>query len=155
MTTAYFLDSSAAIKLYVVERGTTWITNLAAVAGRNEIFIVRLTVVEIAATLFRRVRGSKLSEEQAASAVSALYRDIEWTYQIVEFNPVLSDLALTMAERHGLRGYDCVQLAAAVTVQEDRGPAHLPSIALVSADWELNEAARAEGLQVVDPNDYP
>lgn len=152
--TAYFLDSSAAVKFYVVEQGTTWITNLAAVAGRNEIFIVRLAVVEIAATLFSRVRGRKLSQDQAASAVSALRRDIGWTYQIVEFNPVLSDLALTMAERHGLRGFDCVQLAAAVTVQEDRAPARLSSIEFVSADAELNAAVRSEGLQVVDPNDY-
>lgn len=153
--TAYFLDSSAAVKFYVVERGTRWITNLAALAARNKIFIVRLTMVEIAATLFRRVRGTSLSQDQAASAMSALRRDIEWTYQIVEFNPVLSDLSLAMAERHGLRGFDCVQLAAAVTVQEDRAPAHMPSIAFVSADAELNAAARTEGLQVVDPNDYP
>ncbi len=151
----YFLDSSAAAKLYVAERGTIWLANLAYPVGRNELLGVRLTAVEIAATLFRRVKGHVLSREQAASAVGALRRDLEWTYEIVEFSPAVSDLALAVAERHGLRGSDCVQLAAALTVRRRRETARLAPLEFVSADAELNAAARAEGLQVLDPNDYP
>jgi len=152
---AYFLDSSAAAKLYLAEQGSTWITALADPAQGYEIFVVRVTAVEIAAVLFRKVKGGVLSLEEAASSLAALRHDFERTYRVIDFTAAVSDVALGMAERHGLRGYDCVQLAAAVTVQEDRPPAHLPSIALVSADAELNTAARAEGLEVIDPNDYP
>lgn len=91
--TALFLDTSAAAKLYVVERGTTWLTSLADPAGHNEIFIVRLTVVEIAGTLFRRVKGSMLCAEEASAAMSALRRDLERTFQVLEFDTVVSDLA--------------------------------------------------------------
>ncbi len=48
---AYFLDSSAAVKLYVVEPGTAWLTKLVDPADSNEIFVVRITPVEIAAAL--------------------------------------------------------------------------------------------------------
>lgn len=96
-----------------------------------------------------------LSGEQAAGAMGALRRDLDWTYSVVEFDPTVSELALTMAERHGLRGNDCIQLAAALTVKRRREAASLSPLELASADMELNAAARAEGLQVVDPNDYP
>ena len=152
---AYFLDSSAVAKIYVAERGSNSLTGLVDPGQHHEIFVVALTLVEVAAVLFRKFRASALSSEEAAGSVRALREDFERTYRVVEFGPPVSDAALDVAQRHGLRGYDCVQLGAALTVHQDRAPAHLPSIAFVSADAELNAAARAEGLQVLDPNHYP
>jgi len=65
---------------------------------------------------------------------------------------MLIDLALEDAGRRGLRGYDCVQLAGALSIQRERFAAQLDPVVLVSADAELNAAARAEGLRVEDPN---
>lgn len=58
--------------------------------------------------------------------------------------------AATLARRHALRGYDAVQLAAALEIH-----ATDPSLTLLSADAELNTAATAEGLAVEDPNSHP
>ena len=62
---------------------------------------------------------------------------------------------MTLAETYGLRGYDAVQLAAAVEVNASYRSAGLPPITLVSADVELNAAASAEGLTVDNPNFHP
>ena len=152
---AYLLDSSAAVKLYVAERGTPWLIHLASAAQGHELFIVRITAVEIVAALYRRVRAMALTSAQAVGAVAALRRDLTGSYRIIEVSPVLADQALLMAARHGLRGYDCVQLAGAVLAHNARVAAGISPLALVSADAELNAAAQAEGLNVDDPNTHP
>lgn len=152
--TVYFLDTSAAAKLYVVERGTDWLTSIADPLARNELIIGRLTVVEIAAALYRRAKAGLLSRAQTASAMASLRRDMELTYQVVEFDQAVSHAALKMAERHGLRGYDCVQLATAVALRDLRNLDDLPQLEFVSSDSELNEAAATEHLRVIDPNGY-
>jgi hypothetical protein len=53
-----------------------------------------------------------------------------------------------LARRHGLRGYDAVQLAAALEVH-----ANVPSLTLLSADANLDTAATGEGLLVDDPKE--
>jgi predicted nucleic acid-binding protein len=152
---AYFLDSSGAAKRYVVETGTGRVLTLCDPAHRHELFLVRITAIEIAAVLFRRVRAALLAAADAARASAALRSDLTRLYQVVEVTPSLLDQALGVAERHGLRGYDCVQLAGALGIQQARAAAGLSPLTLVSADAELNAAAQAEGLTVEDPNDFP
>jgi uncharacterized protein len=53
---------------------------------------------------------------------------------------------------YAVRGYDAVQLAAAVEVQIRGDTLGLPVLTLVSADEDLNVAAAAEGLAVENPN---
>ncbi len=151
---AYFFDSSAATKLYVDERGSDWVTSLMEQAQPQGVFVVRITGVEVAAALFRRARSGSVSLTEASIAIADLRRDLELTYRVTELSPTVADLALTMAERHTLRGYDCVQLAAALIIHRHRIEEGLGPLELVSADTELNSAAQAEGLQVTDPNDH-
>jgi hypothetical protein len=62
---------------------------------------------------------------------------------------------MDLAERHGLRGYDAVHLAAAVFVRRDRQAHAPPPITFVSADREQCSAAAAEGLLTDNPNLHP
>jgi predicted nucleic acid-binding protein len=62
-----------------------------------------------------------------------------------------ADQAIEVAERHRLRAYDCLQLATALLLQEQRVPFELSPLVLVSSDAELNAAAEGEGLNVEDP----
>jgi predicted nucleic acid-binding protein len=152
---AYLLDSSAAVKLYVAERGSGWLIALADSTLAHELFIIRITAVEIAAALYRRARTGALTIAQTTTTVSALRRGVASTYRVIEVSPVLLDQALIVAERRGLRGYDCVQLARALLTHEARLTAGLSALILVSADAELNAAATFEGLSVDDPNHHP
>ena len=60
--------------------------------------------------------------------------------------------AMSLAERYDRRGYDAVQLAAALEVHRRRTALGLSLSAMVSADQALNDAGVAEGLTVDDPN---
>lgn len=60
-----------------------------------------------------------------------------------------------LTQRHRLRGYDAVQLAAALLANQPLIAAGLPALTFIAADEDLIAAARAEGLPAENPNAYP
>ena len=146
----FFLDTSTVLKRYVLETGTPWLQALAAPAAGHSLIIVRITLAETIAAITRRERGGWITPHDAASAVADFQLDFAHQYFIVELSASLVTQAESLARKHGLRGYDAVQLAAALDTQ-----ARLPSLTLLSADTDLNAAALAEGLAVDDPNAHP
>ncbi|MGI8912797.1 MAG: type II toxin-antitoxin system VapC family toxin [Chloroflexota bacterium] len=151
----YFGDSSGVVKLYVTEIGSEWVDGLTDQAQGHQVVIARITLVEVAAALFRRVRGGTLSASDAARAIQELGHDLTSQFVIVDLTPTVVAKALILAEQYGLRGYDCVQLASALVVQRERLERGLSPLTLISSDVELNHAARKEHLQVEDPNTLP
>ena len=87
-----------------------------------------------------------------AAAVAQFHQDFAQRYRLIDLTPPLVAQAMALAETHSLRGYDAVQLATAVEIHVRGLTLGLPALTLVSADEELNLAARAEGLVVEDPN---
>lgn len=152
---AYYLDTSALVKRYAQEVGTAWVMSLTAPAVGHDLYIVRVTGPEMIAALFRKVRMGEVTQGDAVRAAANFKADLQTQYQIVEVKDGLADRAMTLAEQHGLRGYDAVQLAAALELHAVRTTMGLPPFAFVSADTELNIAARAEGLIADDPNVHP
>ena len=62
---------------------------------------------------------------------------------------------MRLAENYALRGYDAVQLAAALALNNYWLSLRMPGLTLLSADGALNTAAVAEGLAIDDPNTHP
>ena len=151
----YFLDSSALVKRYVSEIGSSWVINLFDPAGSNEIFIAVITGVEIIAAITRRARGRTIAAADAAAACNQFRTDCLSDYQVVEVQESLLQEALSLAETYGLRGYDAVQLAAGCQVNHLCVGSGLPPIIFISADSELNAAAVQEGLLVDNPHLHP
>ncbi|XGV97072.1 MAG: type II toxin-antitoxin system VapC family toxin [Leptolyngbya sp. BL-A-14] len=151
----YFIDSSALVKRYINETGSAWVVGLFDVNLNNEIFIAAITGVEMIAAITRRSRGGSISAADAAETCKQLRSDLQKDYQAIEIvEPIISS-AMTLAETYGLRGYDAIQLAAGSTVNNFCVANGLPPAVFVSADSELNTAARNEGLVVENPNSYP
>jgi predicted nucleic acid-binding protein len=150
----YYLESSALVKRYVAESGTIWVQSLCAANAEHVLYTVRLSAAEIIAALFRRIRTGTLAASDAQAAAAQFKDDLRKHYQIVEVTEPIIDRAMTLAERHGLRGYDSVQLAAAVEVQAIRSSLSLESLVFVCADETLNQAAATEGLSALNPNLY-
>ena len=147
---AFFLDTSTVLKRYVQETGTAWVQALAAPTVRHSLFVVRITLAETVAAITRRERGGSIAPQDAATAVADFQLDFAHQYRVVEVSAGLVAQAATLARRHALRGYDAVQLAAALEIHATDS-----SLTLLSADAELNTAATAEGLSVEDPNSHP
>ena len=119
---------------------------------RQSLYTVRISGTEIVAALFLRVRTGTLAESDAQAAAAQFRADLRDRYQIVETTERVVDLAMMLAERHGLRGYDSIQLAAALALQLARDSLSLSAITFVCADDRLNTAGEAEGLSVGNPN---
>jgi len=151
----YFVDTSALGKRYFMETGSAWISGLLAPAVGHTVAIVRTTTVEMIAAVSRPERGGSLTPADAATAKAEFRSDLANEYQVVEMSPTPATRAMTLAERHGLRGYDAIQLAAALEINVFRTSQGLPPITLLSADAELNAAAILDGLIVDDPNLHP
>ena len=147
---AFFLDTSTVLKRYVQETGTAWVQAPAAPTVRHSPFVVRITLAETVAAITRRERGGSITPQDAATAVADFQLDFARQYRVVEVSAGLVAQAATLARRHALRGYDAVQLVAALEIHATDS-----SLTLLSADAELNTAATAEGLAVEDPNSHP
>ena len=151
---AYFFDSSALVKRYVRETGTVWVTDILNAPTRNQIYVARITGVEVTSAITRRARSGSLLRDDASAALSLFQYEFSNDFTITEIIPSLINRAMQLAESHALRGYDAVQLAAALDVQSYFSTLSASSLTLVSADVELNTAAVAEGLSVEVPNTH-
>ena len=149
----FFCDSSAIVKRYVAETGSAWLTAITN-PKVNRVYISRITFVEVISAITRRERGGHLSSADADAARLTFEGDYLNEFQKVEISESLIAEAVKLAKKHALRGYDAVQLAAALETESERVAMGLPSSTLLSADNELNTAAIAEGLTVDDPNNH-
>lgn len=147
---AFFLDSSALVKRYVQEVGTAWVRGLTHRRTDNQIFLARITIVEVTSAVARRRRGRTVTPAQASSFLSRFRKHVSGRYIILEITPGLLADAAKLANRHELRAYDAVQLAAALELNRvSEG-----GIVLISADKALKDAATAERLLIEDPCQY-
>jgi hypothetical protein len=152
---AYFFDSSALVKRYLVETGTAWVQALCNPAAGHRLYLVRIASVEVISAVTRRVRGGGLIAADAAAALAQFRLDFQNQYLALDATAVVVSRAETLAETYGLRAYDAIHLAAALNLNDQRIASALPPLNLVSSDTELNAAAATEGLTVEDPNSHP
>ena len=152
---AYCCDTSGIVKRYVTETGSAWIKNLTDVTGGNRIYIAAITAAEVASAFTRRVRVGSLSANDAQTGFADFYNDFQNQYRVTDISAQIIDDAVQLALKHGLRGYDSVQLAAALQVRDERLALGATPPILVAADKELIAAAIAEGLLIENPNNYP
>jgi uncharacterized protein len=150
----YYFDTSALVKWYVSEVGTDWVTSVLSPASDNEVYTVRVTGAEMIAAYSIRLRTGTLTSADAQAAITQFKSDFRSELQLVDVTDELVDSAMALAERHGLRGYDAIQLAAALALHARRRATGQAPITFVSADGRLNTAAAAEGPAVEDPTSH-
>ena len=152
---AYFIESSAFVKRFAPERGSKFVLDLLRPKAKNRFYAARLTEVEVCAALIRRQKGRTISVEQTAKALRRLQRDFPRRLTHIAVSDRVIVEAFKLVQTHGLRGYDAIQLSAALEANNERLERGLLPLILVSADNDLNDAARIEGLTVENPNNYP
>ena len=151
----FYLDSSALTKRYLPEKGTTWVRALTDPATGHTVAIAQITRVEVAAALASRHRvPNGLTLVERDNAVGLLLQHCDTEYYIVAWEATTISRAVTLTQNYRLRGYDAVQLATALVMNEALLAAGLHGLTLLSADDDLNAAAQAEGLATENPNDH-
>jgi predicted nucleic acid-binding protein len=134
-----YLDTSSLVKLYLTEKGSLEVRGL---VNRSEIIATsRVAYIEARAAFARLRRAKVISEEEQDRIVKALDRDWEEVAKI-EVTEEIIKLGSELAEVHGLRGFDALHLASALSLGQSLGE----KIIFSSFDKLLNQAARREGL---------
>jgi predicted nucleic acid-binding protein len=135
-----YADTSALVKLFVVEEGSDSVRDLfrrASLLGTSV-----LTRAELGAALARAVRRGLIQEEEGLEARRRL--EVVWpTWVRIAVDERLTARAEALAWEYGLRGCDAVHLAAALTWQDRVGHPLL----LATFDGELGQAAHRAGLE--------
>jgi len=150
-----YLDSSALVKRYIQEVGSAWVSGLTTSTAGNWLYVARITGVEVVSAITRKARAGGISSADATQALTSFRADFSGSFTVIEMTLVLLSEAMRLAEIHGLRAYDAVQLAAALALKNERLANGLLPPTLISADADLNTAAQAEGLSMGDPNRHP
>ncbi len=135
-----YLDTSSLLKLYLDEDHSDLVQDWSS--GAEVLCTSRVTYPEAMAAVARRRRLGDLGDDEFNSVRQALADD--WpTMSSVDLN---EEAAAELAVRLDLRGFDAVHLAAAVEVAV---ASEAPTF-FTSFDRQLNRAAKAEGLAVLD-----
>ena len=117
-----YLDTSSLVKLYVAEPESESVRAL--VANADIVATAAIAYPEARAALARRRREGALRPKAFTAAKRAL--DDDWLrYLAVEVTSTLCREAGDLAERHRLRGYDGVHLAAYLQVARAAGTAQV------------------------------
>jgi hypothetical protein len=143
----YFLEATAFAKLFVREAGTDALIRLMETVEDNRKLIAASTPLEVHAAIRRRERAGAITAEDAAAALEVLRLEAARTVQ-EPLNPAVLESARQLLDRTRLRWPDALQLAAAIVAREMfQGT----EIIFVSSSSSLLEAARHEGLQIINP----
>jgi hypothetical protein len=142
-----YLDSSAWVKRYCRESGSEKVEELFQ-SGRP-LVCSRLGPVEVLAALARRRKSGSLSPETFEDLRGKVQADWE-TFWKIDLSAKLMAKAERIASTLALRGADAVHFASALSIQESLA-ASRQQATLVASDRELIEAARATGMNALDP----
>ena len=136
-----YVDTSSLLKFLIQEPGSQQVALLWDTA--DALAAIPLVEVEARAALAAAERGARLTAGQHVEARSGLRGLLDELTMVAVTDHVIAQAA-ELADREGLRGYDAVHLAAALTIEAD---------VLTSADVALCAAAERCGLHVANPLD--
>ena len=148
------MDTSARVKLYVVEEGREVVEQALEEAGLISTSVVAYS--EARSALARKCREGVFSAEEHREAVDALNKDWE-TFEKPEVTEGIVRVAGDVAEEHALRGFDAIHLVSALTIRaalseesEDAGEA----VYFLGFDSDLTKAA-GKVMRTYKPDGFP
>jgi len=154
MVNVYFLDTSALVKKYMSETGSTWIETLTDAESENRIVLARVTWVETLSAFTRLHRESKVDLNMLMQTIELFKLDWDSQFQIVEVEKHDCAKAGELLIKHPLRAYDSIQLACAHKIYSAFAHIASQTFTFVSADDRLINTAQTEGMQIENPNNH-
>lgn len=117
---AFFFDSSSLVKRYAREIGTSWVFGLVRSFAGHRLYLALIAGAEVTAGLTKKHRESSLSQTAMRKAIVRFEREFSNKFLLIGITPALINRAVQLIKKHPLRGYDAVQLAAALTANDER-----------------------------------
>jgi predicted nucleic acid-binding protein len=153
--THYFFDSSALVKRYLRETGSTWVQSVTTAGSGNTIMIAEITPIEIMSAVNRQQRDGKIKARITKAIRLLIERHGNRQYITVSMSVIVIKRAKDLLEKQPLRAYDSVQLASAIESNIRLISAGLRPLVFVSSDTRLLNIASIETLSIDDPANHP
>jgi len=144
----YYLETSALVKLYVLEPGTDRLLEIVSNVSENRLAVLVLSPVEARSAIRRRERAGDIDANAATLILDRLQQHTETRFVRQVVNDTVLDGALEMIDRYALRAYEAVQLAGCLALK-GAGGMEVPTF--VCSDQQLLKAARSELFPILDP----
>ncbi len=142
-----YFDSSALVKNYVLEDGSSMVAKLLLENSDNA--TSKLTYAEMLSALVRRTRSGDLSLQKMREVIHRFESD--WNrLLIVDLHNDLLPVIKKAIENHQLKAADSIHLASAMWLKTSLKEA----IVFASSDLTLLKAARAERLSPINPQEH-
>ncbi|MGE0492489.1 MAG: type II toxin-antitoxin system VapC family toxin [Vulcanimicrobiota bacterium] len=138
-----YFDTSAVVKLFVLEEGTD--ATIKVVSGPGELYLLSLARAEFHSAVQRRFRDGDLSATERTELLETFDNQINQEFIIQPTTDGVVSRALYLLERYPLRAYDALQLAGCLSLAKPK------EIIFACADDRLLAAAGGEGLQTFNP----
>lgn len=139
-----YCDTSALVKLYVEESGSSWVRHW--INADEVVGIAAIGYVEAKGAFARAVHSRRVIRRTYRRMVEDFEED--WSrYLVIGMHEPVLQHAGRLAENHRMRAYDAVHLAAALQIRAHGSE----EVAFLGFDHVLNRAARAEGLSLPPP----
>ena len=148
MSSVYYFDTSAVVKLYHQELGTDQVEALFAQVN-SAIMISELTLVELNSTVARKLRTGEINLNAYEAILKNFDEDCQQRFVTFPLSPAISQNAKDLLQKYGktkaLRTLDALHLGACMIVSATE------EIIFVCADTRLLEIAILESIQVLNP----
>jgi len=151
---AYFLDTSAIVKRYCLERGQSWVRSLCNPLQDHDLFISQAALVEVVTAFCRKAYLREISIAQRDEFIDAFRTDCESSYIIEAVTDPIYTAAGNLCRVYNLRAYDAVQLTCALNIHKKLLAKQALSPIFVCADKRLVEFACVEGLTADNPENH-
>lgn len=137
-----YLDTSALVKLFVLEQGSREVDEIASRVDALATSVV--AYAEARATFARLFREGFTTSRKHGERIAKLNEDWD-KYIRVELTAALARSAGEAAEAYGLRGFDAIHLASALSLRDRIA---IPCV-FAAFDPRLRSAAASAGLEVI------
>jgi len=156
LSACFYFDASVQVKYYVREPGSAWVRrivdDLDPDTGQraNLLFTATISLAEVAAAFSLLARGGRITERIRDRVFDRYIKSVVTDYHLIPVTLDIVNAAAHLTQRHALRGYDAVQLAAGLSLNALLCSEAI-AITYVSGDEILLNAARSEGLAIENP----
>lgn len=153
----YYFDTSAVVKYYVTEPGSTWVRQLIEEQypqngqAQHVILISEITRVEVAAGLAIIERVGRIRRTEREREYRRFISQLVQRYTVIPVTTETLETAARLTQPYPLKAYDAVQLATALHVRQALADQLLT---FVCGDRSLLAAAQSEQLTVENPFEH-
>ena len=149
----FYFDASALAKRYIEEIGSDKIDFLFANVALTHLQCLVIGAMEVFWICVRKKNDGRITADQFTQATGHLEFEVINTQSDFKTIPIPDSLvwdSMDLIETHSLNSVDAIVLRSALNVAAELRRAG-DTLVLVASDQRLLRAARAEGLQVFNP----